>query len=106
MTVLNEIIAPKSNADDAVLVRKLYFSNGDKVKKQDELIDLETSKTAIILDSSVEGYIEYCTDVGKSVNVGEVIIKIHNSKKSANASIKLGKNKTHISNINYDNKII
>jgi len=106
MTVLNEIIAPKSNADDAVLVRKLYFSNGDKVKKKDELIDLETSKTAIILDSSVEGYIEYCTDVGESVNVGEVIIKIHNSKKSANASIKLGKNKTHISNINYDNKII
>jgi pyruvate/2-oxoglutarate dehydrogenase complex dihydrolipoamide acyltransferase (E2) component len=106
MTILSEIIAPKSNADDVVLVRRLYFSNGDKVKKQDELIDLETSKTAIILDSPVDGYIEYCTSTGESVGVGEVIIKIHKSKKSASESIKLEKSKTNSSNANYDNKII
>ena len=106
MTILSEIIAPKSNADDVVLVRKLYFSNGEKVKKQDELIDLETSKTAIILDSPSDGYIEYCISTGDSVGVGEVIIKIHKSKKSANESMKLGKSKTNPSDMNYDNKII
>ena len=106
MTILNEIIAPKSNADDVVLVRKLYFSNGDNVKKQDELIDLETSKTAIILDSPENGYIEYCVSVGESVGVGEVIIKIHQSKKDAIKSIKLGKRKVGFSDVSYDNKII
>ena len=106
MTILNEIIAPKSNADDVVLVRKLYFSNGDNVKKQDELIDLETSKTAIILDSPANGYIEYCIDVGESVGVGEVIIKIHKSKKDAIKSIKLGKSESSSGDVSYDNKII
>ena len=28
MTILNKIIVPKDNADDEVLVSKLYFSNG------------------------------------------------------------------------------
>ncbi len=77
MAIINEIISPKSNADKVMLVRKTYFSNNDKVNKGNELIDLETSKTAIILDAPIAGFIEYVAQPGDSVNVGEIIIRIH-----------------------------
>ena len=92
MTILNEIIAPKDNADDEVLVSKLYFSNGQKVEKDNELAELETSKTSISISSEDTGYIEYCVSEGEYVKVGEVIIKIHSSKKSALDSLTI-KNK-------------
>ena len=82
MTVLQEIIAPKENADDVYSVGKRYFSDGDKVRKNDELIDLETSKTAIIVDSPLDGYVEYLVTTGSSINVGVKIIRIHDSQDS------------------------
>ncbi len=80
MAIVHEIISPKSNADKAMLVRKLYFSNNDYVRKGDELLDLETSKTAIILDTQIEGYIEYKIGEGDSISVGVVVICIHDEK--------------------------
>ena len=53
MTILNELIAPKDNADDEVLISKLYFSNGKKIQKGDELAELETSKTYLLLSKVV-----------------------------------------------------
>jgi pyruvate/2-oxoglutarate dehydrogenase complex dihydrolipoamide acyltransferase (E2) component len=106
MTIINELIAPKSNADDTVLVRKLYFSDGDKVNKQDELLDLETSKTAIIIDSPLDGYVEYCVSSGDSVNVGEIIIRIHDSKKSVSKLKKSSKDQRMPNNVDYRGKII
>jgi pyruvate/2-oxoglutarate dehydrogenase complex dihydrolipoamide acyltransferase (E2) component len=87
MTILNKIIAPKDNADDEVLVSKLYFSNGQKVQKEDELAELETSKTSISIASEDTGYIENCVSEGEYIKVGEVIIIIHSSKKSVDDSI-------------------
>jgi len=77
MTILSKITVPKENADTDLLVRKRYFKNNDMVEIGDELIDLETSKTAIIIDSPIKGFIEYKTDVGETVSVGSVIIIIH-----------------------------
>jgi len=82
MSVIHEIIAPKENADDTLLVSRIYFTTKDRVKKQDELIDLETSKTAIIIDSPADGYVEYLVGPKKSVDVGEVIIRIHDNLSS------------------------
>ena len=89
MTILNELIVPKDNADDKVLVSKLYFSNGEKIQKGDELAELETSKTSISITSEDIGYIEYCVSEDDYVKVGEVIIKIHSSKKSVNESLNI-----------------
>ena len=86
MTILHEIIAPKENADNEVMVRKLYFDNKDYVRKNDELIDLETSKTAIIIDAAIEGYVEYLVKPSASVSVGEIIIRIHDSPESIDSS--------------------
>jgi len=87
MTILNEVIAPKDNADDEVLVSKLYYSNGNKIQEGDELIELETSKTSISIVSEYNGYIEYRVLEGEYVKVGEVIIRIHSSKKSVDDSL-------------------
>ncbi len=96
MAIISEIISPKSNADKDMLVRKIYFSNNDKVNKGDELIDLETSKTAIILDAPVAGFVEYKIQVGKSVSVGEVVICIH--EKPFNVNLRSNENSSNIKN--------
>jgi len=80
MAIIHEIISPKLNADKVMLVRKLYFSNNDYVRKGDELLDLETSKTAIILDTKIEGYVEYRVKEKDSVNIGSVVVCIHDEK--------------------------
>ena len=106
MTILNKIIVPKDNADDEVLVSKLYFSNGQKVQKEDELAELETSKTSISIASEDNGYIEYCVSEDQYVKVGEVIIKIHSSKKSVDDSIAIKNKDTSEDNTVSNEKII
>lgn len=78
--IIYEQEVPKDNADDVVLVRKKYFNTGDSVKVNDEVVDLETSKTAIILTSEQEGYIEFLCKPGDKVSVGEVVFRIHDAK--------------------------
>jgi len=80
MSIIHQIIAPKENADTSFLLRRQYFSNNQKVHKNAEILDLETSKTAIILDTPIEGFIEYLFEVGENVNVGDVVANIHNKK--------------------------
>lgn len=95
--IVNEYRVPKENADDVLLVRKKYFDNGDYVKKDDEVLDLETSKTALILTAEIEGYIEYKCSPGDKVAVGNIVFKIHDSKDfvdQININQSLKKNKT------------
>jgi pyruvate dehydrogenase E2 component (dihydrolipoamide acetyltransferase) len=101
LTIVAEIKSPKSNADKIMMVRKMYFSNNDRVKEGDELIDLETSKTAIILDAPVSGFVEYRVQTGSSISVGEVVVCIHSEKFDENLYV----DKSQI-NINTDNKVI
>jgi len=77
MSILHEIIASKEDADDEQVVGQLYFESGDSISKHDDLIDLETSKASITVDSPENGFVEYLVETGSSVNVGEVIIRIH-----------------------------
>jgi len=84
MSILSELIAPKNDADNEVLVRKLLFKNKAKVKKNDELIVLETSKTAIILDAPHDGFVEYLVTEGEELQVGNIAIRIHDSADSIN----------------------
>jgi pyruvate/2-oxoglutarate dehydrogenase complex dihydrolipoamide acyltransferase (E2) component len=74
-----EIIAPKENVDDTLLIIKNNYKSGDKVSKSDEVMDLETSKTVFSIEAEADGYIEYLVSPGSTVNVGQVIIRIHDS---------------------------
>ncbi len=77
MTILHELLAPKQNADEILLVSNIYFKNKDRIYKNDELIELDTSKTAIVIESPIDGYVEYLVDKGSSINIGEIILRIH-----------------------------
>jgi pyruvate/2-oxoglutarate dehydrogenase complex dihydrolipoamide acyltransferase (E2) component len=77
MTVIHEIRVQKSDADDIMLIGELYFSNNDKVKKHEELIEIETSKSVSNIDSPGEGFVEYFVKTGENVEVGKLIICIH-----------------------------
>lgn len=74
-----EIIAPKENVDDTLLIIKNYYKSGDKVSKSDEVMDLETSKTVFSIEAEADGYIEYLVSPGTTVDVGQVIIRIHDT---------------------------
>mgnify|MGYP000194436056 CR=1 FL=1 len=106
MTILNKITVPKDNADDEVLISKLYFSNGQKVQKKDELVELETSKTSISIESESDGYIEYCVSEDEYIKVGEEIIKIHDSKESVDNSIAIKNKDISEDNAVFNKKLI
>ena len=74
-----EIIAPKENVDDKLLISKNNYKSGDKVLKNDEVMDLETSKTVFSIEAEADGYIEYLVSPGTTVDVGQVIIRIHDT---------------------------
>ena len=99
MSILHELIAPKDDADDVFLVREIYFNDGDKVLKDTELIDLETSKTVVSIDSPVDGFVEYIVELGNTINVGELVLRIHDKpdsivKKNQDFTSTLSSNKT------------
>jgi len=79
MSVICEIISPKSDLDDEVEVKNLYFSNNDKVNENDELLEIETSKTAIAIESTSDGFVEFKVKVGEYIKVGSVVALIHDT---------------------------
>ena len=77
MKVLSEIIIPKDNADEEVIIRELGFKDNDRVKKADAIMDIETSKTSIELEASEEGYIQYLVSPGDAAVIGQVVARIY-----------------------------
>ncbi len=80
--ILTEHRVPKDNADDVLLVRKKYFESGDFVKSGDEVLDLETSKTAVIMTTESDGYVQYHCNSGDKVCVGDLIFTLHDNVSS------------------------
>ena len=85
MTIVNEIQIPKENSDDEIRIIELSFKNGDKVDIGDEIMIFDTSKTAISIEAEDQGYIEYLVNEGDMVEVGFLVIRIHDSKDSIDA---------------------
>lgn len=78
MIVLEEIkVLSEVTNDQSVVVVKVYFHNGDKVKKGDTLIDISTYKAVFSLEAEKDGYVEYCCVEQQSVAVNAVIARIY-----------------------------
>lgn len=89
MKVLQEIIAPQETVNEEfVTITHIHFSTGDKVKKGNTLIEIETSKATSSIESEADGYVEYFCKVGDDVEVGEIMVKVYDSfdKQSADAA--------------------
>ena len=71
------VIVPKENVnDDEVIVQNINFKSKDKVKKYDPIIDLETSKTAIEIESPCDGYVVIKVSEGDEIPVGSVLFEV------------------------------
>lgn len=68
--------------DDTVTINKWLFSNGDFVKKGDIVVEIETTKANVDIESEHDGTIEILQQEGSDGAVGDVIGKVYiNSKK-------------------------
>ena len=77
MNILEEILVPQESVNDNnVIITKLFFQNGDHVKKGDIILEFETSKSIVEIESNFDGFIIYYFESGDEVNVGNVIAKI------------------------------
>ncbi|HEY4335047.1 MAG TPA: 2-oxo acid dehydrogenase subunit E2 [Puia sp.] len=88
MALLQEIQVPLLAVNDTTLsVVELSFSSGAKVKKGDNILVLETSKTSYDLEAETEGYIQYSCEAGRDYAVGDVIAKIYSEEAEALAPV-------------------
>jgi len=77
MKIKEEIFIPQESVNDEnVVIVELYFKNGDFVNKGDVILEIETSKSTISIETQNDGFIEYFCQVGDRVNIGSVVSKI------------------------------
>ena len=82
MPTLIEIRVPKVGMDTTeVVLTKWLAKRGDWVKKSVPLLELESEKTTLVLESEVEGTIaEICHPEGSAVPVGELVCLIEEAQ--------------------------
>lgn len=76
---MNEIRIPRENAnDDSVLILKIHFNEGDKIKKGDVIFEYETSKAVVEHTSEFEGMITKINGAeGEEVTIDSVLIELN-----------------------------
>ena len=66
----------------------LSFKNGDKIKKDDPILEIETDKAAMGLPSPVSGVlVKYCVKEGADVKIGDLVAIIETSESSATPTV-------------------
>lgn len=77
MNVLQQILVPQESVNDQyVTVVSIPFANGSVVKKDDVVIELETSKAVLTIEAEVGGYIEYFCALDEEVGINKLIVQI------------------------------
>lgn len=80
MKILQKIQTPKITINDKfVYILDIYFNNGDKVKKDDIILEIETSKIVMEIKVNIGGHIKYFCKIGDKVITGEQIAVIYDS---------------------------
>jgi pyruvate/2-oxoglutarate dehydrogenase complex dihydrolipoamide acyltransferase (E2) component len=92
MNILEEIIIPQESVnDDKVFIVELTYKNGDAVKKGDVVIEIETSKSTLTIETQSDGFIEYYCTEGDEVNIGSVASKIFDKYEQKNEELLIDK---------------
>lgn len=72
-----KVIVPKENVnDEEVVVQKINFKSKDRIKKNDHVLDLETSKTAIEITSPCDGFLDLKVAQGDEIPVGSLLFEV------------------------------
>ncbi|MCP4110846.1 MAG: hypothetical protein GY749_35845 [Desulfobacteraceae bacterium] len=77
-SVIHEIFVPKETVNDEyVTIAELYFNDRDEVEAGDVVIDVETSKAVISIETGYSGFIEYLCEEGQDIEIGKHVAKIY-----------------------------
>jgi pyruvate/2-oxoglutarate dehydrogenase complex dihydrolipoamide acyltransferase (E2) component len=72
-----EILVPRENVnDDSVIIRAIHVNSGEFAKKGQTVVEIETSKTNIEIDSPGNGLISHNLEVGTEISVGALLFWI------------------------------
>ena len=90
--------------DDSVTVDSWLVSNGDYIKKGDLIVEIETAKFAVEIESEHDGTIEIIVEEGSEGKVGDVIGKIYINQKKELKNLKVENSKNDIKGSEKTNK--
>jgi pyruvate/2-oxoglutarate dehydrogenase complex dihydrolipoamide acyltransferase (E2) component len=69
-----EVLVPRENVnDDSVVVRTIHVKSGDFINKGQLIVEIETSKTNIDIESPEAGLISHNLELGAEVDIGELL---------------------------------
>lgn len=89
MNNIVEILAPVSNVNDSnVVVYEFLVENNSKIRAEQEVLVIETSKTTQTLTSPKEGFIRFVTNIGDEVPNGEILAIVAESADDIDAYVK------------------
>ena len=80
--------------DETVIVHSWHVSEGEQVEAQQVLAELETSKAAMEIEASHDGYVRLCAQEGDEVPVGSVICYIDDAPDARLPTAAAGKSHT------------
>ena len=73
----SKIIVPDIGDFENVEIIEILVKSGDKIKKNDSIVTLESDKSSVEVPSTHEGVIEKITiKVGNKVNQGDLILNL------------------------------
>ena len=72
-----KVYAEKDNVnDEEVIILQINFNEGDAVKEGDHILDLETSKTVIEIESPQDGFLKLFVEEDQELPIGECLFEI------------------------------
>lgn len=75
---ISEIRVPRETVnDDLVTVQSWAVKHGDRVRAQDVVVHIETSKAVLDVEAESDGYVEILHAAGAEVPIGELVGRIH-----------------------------
>ena len=72
-----DVVVPKENNNDQmVMISRLYAADGDYIEEGADLIEFETSKTAVVLQAPASGFVSFLYEEESEVEVNSVVCTI------------------------------
>ena len=72
-----EVIVPRENVnDDSVVVRAIHVKSGDFINKGQLVVEIETSKTNIDIESPEAGLVSHNLEIGAEISIGALLFSV------------------------------
>ena len=75
--MINKVIVPDIGDFENVEIIEILVKSGDKIKKNDSIVTLESDKSSVEVPSTLEGMVENINvKIGDKVSKGDVLISV------------------------------